>query len=195
MALPSQQYLTEAAYLAFEDDSDFKHEYANGQVVTMTGASWAHNIISVNTSTSLNVQLAQKDCRVTAGDMRVKVLAKESYRYPDVMVICGEPEFVQERQDTISNPTVVIEVLSEGTALMDRNEKLEEYIQIETLQEYVLISQAEAKVERYLRQESGDWLYTQATGLESSIALPSIECTLALTDVYNKVTLEADDKT
>lgn len=192
MAAPHQHYWTEADYLAFEAASDIKHEFANGAIIAMTGASWKHNVICVNTSTTLNVQLATKDCRVTANDLRLKVLSKRSYRYPDVMVICGDPQFVDDRTDTISNPTVIIEVLSEKTALIDRNEKLDEYLQIEAVQEYVLISQAAAKIERYLRQESGDWLYSHATGLDSSLDLPSIDCVLALTDVYKKVTLESD---
>lgn len=191
MALPSQEVWTEAEYLAFEQDSAEKHEFADGKILAMTGASWTHNLICVNTSTTLNVQLANSDCRVTSNDLRLKVNSKHHYRYPDVMVICGAPEFVPKRNDTITNPKVVIEILSESTALIDRNDKLDEYIQIESVQAYVLISQSEAKVERYLRQAtSKDWLYTQVTGLDSILELPSIDCTLTLADIYNKVTLE-----
>ena len=201
MALPPhQEYLTEAQYLAYEDESDLRHEYANGQIIAMTGASWTHNLICVNTSTSLNVQLMNKNCRVTSGDLRLKVSSRRHYRYLDVMVICGEPQFVANRVDTISNPVVVIEVLSESTALTDRNDKLEEYLQVDSVQEYVLISQSEPRIERYLRQTagdtsgeaSGDWLYSHASGLQNSIDLPSIGCTLALADVYNKVDLSAE---
>ncbi len=189
MALPQQQHLTEAEYFALDDSSEFKHEYANGDVIAMTGASWAHNLICVNTATSLNVQLNSSDCRVSANDLRLQVASKRSYRYPDVMVICGEPKFVNERTDTISNPILIVEVLSEGTMLVDRNEKLDEYLQMNSVREYVLIAQTEAKIERYLRQDSGDWLYTQISGVEGVIDLPSIGCKLALAEVYHKVTL------
>ncbi len=151
MPRPSQEFVSEDDYLAFEDASEDKHEYAGGQIIAMTGASWAHNLIGVNTSTRLNLQLADKNCRVTANDLRLNIAAAESYRYPDIMVICGDPDFVDGRVDTVSNPTVIFEVLSEGTALIDRNEKLDEYIQILSLQAYVLIAQTEPKLERYLR--------------------------------------------
>jgi Uma2 family endonuclease len=193
MALPDRKHWTEAEYLAFEQTSDMKHEYVDGKIVAMTGASWNHNLICVNTSTSLNLQLTNRDCRVTSNDMRLKVVSKLSYRYPDVMVVCGAPQFAGGRTDTITNPILIVEVLSETTALIDRNEKLDEYLQIDSLQEYVLISQDEPKIERYLRQPSGDWLYTQVVGLQHSIDLPSIGCKLALSDVYKKVTLTPED--
>lgn len=192
MALPHKPNWTETEYLEFERTSDIRHEYVDGRVIAMTGASLAHNFICVNTSTSLNVQLMQKNCRVASNDLRLKVVSKRSYRYPDIMVICGDPQITDDRPDTITNPILIIEVLSESTALIDRNEKLDEYLQIESVQEYVLISQQVAKVERYLRQASGNWLYTQVSGLDHVLELPSIGCKLALADVYNKVDV-ADD--
>ncbi|MEQ8673653.1 MAG: Uma2 family endonuclease [Aggregatilineales bacterium] len=191
MALPSQDLWTEAEYLAFEQESAEKHEFADGKIIAMTGASWVHNLICVNTSTTLNVQLADTECHVTSNDLRLKVDSKHHYRYPDVMVICGTPEFVLKRNDTITNPVVVIEILSESTALIDRNDKLDEYTRIESVQAYVMISQTEAKIERYLRQaDSADWLYTRVSGLESVLEIPPIHCTLKLSEIYNKVELE-----
>lgn len=190
MAISQPDSWTEAAYLAFEETSDIRHEFTDGVLVAMTGGSWNHNLICVNTSTTLNMQLADTDCRVTSNDMRLKVAARVSYRYPDVMVICGVPQFHTDRVDTITNPTVVIEVLSASTALTDRNDKLGEYLQIPSVREYGLISQHETKIERYLRQPSGNWLYTQVSDPTGSIDLPSLGCTLALADVYRKVTLE-----
>jgi Uma2 family endonuclease len=191
MALPHQDNWTEAEYLAFERESELKHEYAAGTVRAMTGASWSHNVICVNISTSLNVQLAQTDCRVTSGDMRLHIAAAHTYRYPDVMVVCDKPQFVGERVDTIANPLVVIEVLSASTELIDRNTKLDEYLQIPSLQAYLLVAQQTAKVERYLRQASGDWLYTPVIGTSARLALPAVGgdngCTLSLADIYRKV--------
>jgi Uma2 family endonuclease len=191
MVAASQQEpirMTEAEYLAFEQDSDIKHEFVNGDVFAMTGASWRHNVICSNVNIALGGQLANKDCTVVASDMRLKVASRVSYRYPDLMVVCGDPAFVDDRTDTISSPTVVIEVLSASTALVDHNEKLHEYIRLTSLHEYILISQDAAQVERFLRQEADEWLYKQITGIESRLDLRSIGCTLALSDVYNKVT-------
>jgi Uma2 family endonuclease len=194
VAVPQQPMrMTEAEYLAFEENSEIKHEFANGDVYAMTGGSARHSFITVNTSTTLNVQLADKDCRVASPDIRVKVRSAVSYRYPDVTVICGEIIFAEGRQDTILNPTVLLEVLSPSTALMDRNDKLAEYIQIPSLQEFVLISQHEPKIERFLRQESGEWLYKQVIGLEEQIELPSIGSVLELAKVYQKVTFDTEE--
>lgn len=194
MALPDRTPITEADYLALEATSETKHEYANGEILAMTGASWNHNVICMNVGAQLNVQLADRNCTVTSNDLRLNVQSTRSYRYPDVMVICGEPQFVNDRTDTINNPIVVIEVLSEGTEIIDRDAKLHEYLQIDTVQEYLLIAQSEAKIERYLRQQSGDWLYSRVTELSDTLTLPSIDCTLKLADLYNKVTLSNEDE-
>lgn len=197
VALPQQDdshhYMTETEYLEFEDNTDLKHEYANGRIVAMTGGSLRHNIVTSNTSTTLNNQLKDKDCIVPSNDTRVKVDSERvSYRYPDVTVICGEPEFFDDLVDTITNPIVLIEVLSPSTEIDDRNDKLDEYLRLQSLQEYVLISQNQAKIERFLRHESGEWRYTKAQGIETSLHLESIKCDLVLSDIYLKVTFEDD---
>lgn len=184
---PPSQTMTEAAYLAFEEQSETKHEYVAGKVIAMAGAGWNHNIINGNVQTMLNTQLAAKPCVVVSSDMRLKVTsASVSFRYPDTMVICDEPQFVEERVDTIGNPTVIIEVLSPSTALTDLNQKLDEYIQIATLQEYVIISQHETKVAVYRRHAADDWRYTSVTGSDGTLTLTSIGCTLLSKKVYDK---------
>lgn len=140
----------------------------------------------------LALQLLNKDCVGVLTNLRVKVVSTVSYRYPDVMVICGEPQFVDKRVDTISNPILIIEVLSPGTALIDRNEKLREYRQLNTVQEYLLVTQNEARIEKFLRRDADTWLYKETIGLENSLDLPSIACVLALADVYNKLTLDSE---
>lgn len=148
-------YMTEQVYLTFEENSDTKHEFVNGRVYAMTGASWTHNVICLNVGTTLNTQIKNKGCTAVVGDVRLKVESKVSHRYPDVMVVCGEPEFVDNHVDMISNPTLVIEVLSPSTALIDLNDKLHEYLKLPSLKEYVIIAQHEARIERYLLHESG----------------------------------------
>ena len=140
--------------------------------------------------TQLNIQLAERDCIVTSPDARVHIATKGAYRYPDVTVVCGELALLPGRNDTIINPIVLVEVLSPGTALQDHNEKLDEYVQIETLQVYLLVAQARAHVQRYLRQESGSWLYDIATDMDVEIALPPIDCALALSKIYQKVNFD-----
>lgn len=120
-------------------------------------------------------------------------MSNVNHRYPDGMVLCDEPQFYQDRNDTIVNPTLIIEVLSPSTALIDRNEKFQEYIRIPSVQEYVLISQNQARIEKFIRQDNEKWLYEQVYGLDSAIYLPSIACTLSLSFVYNKITFDKVD--
>jgi Uma2 family endonuclease len=187
--------MTEAEYLAFEEQSEIKHEFVNGEVFAMTGASTNHNLICSNTIVTLGSQLADKDCFVLTSDTRVKVQSKRSYRYPDITIICGQIQHFNNRVDTVINPTVLIEVLSPSTAVVDLNQKFDEYTQIASLQEYVIIAQDETKIRRFLRQDSGDWLLTQAIGLDTSLELPSLGCRIALADIYRKVTFDLPDDT
>ncbi len=182
----AQTHLTPEEYLAFERKATTKHEYLNGQIVAMSGASFAHNFITVNIATSLNVQLMEGECRVATSDMRVKVTEIDSYFYPDVVVVCGEPRAEDDTFDTLLNPTLIVEVLSPSTEGYDRGEKFEHYQQIVSLKDYILISQDEARVEHYYRQES-EWLQTEFQGLGDVLSLFSIGCELRLSDIYRRV--------
>ena len=179
-------HLTPEEYLAFERKATTKHEYLNGQIVAMSGASFAHNFITVNIATHLNIQLMNGECRVATSDMRVKVPQTDSYFYPDVVVVCGEPRAEDDTFDTLLNPTVVVEVLSPSTEVYDKGEKFEHYQQIASLKEYVLISQDKIRVEHYRRQET-EWLQTEFQGLEDVLSLLSIGCELRLQDIYRRV--------
>jgi Uma2 family endonuclease len=189
---PDSVPMTEAEYLDFEAQSEVKHEFSGSEAYAMTGASWNHNVICQNTSSALANQLADRECTVVSNDLRLSIRAKKAYRYPDVIVVCGEPQFAGNRVDTITNPVVIVEVLSPATALIDRNDKLDEYIQIPSLQAYLLIAQHELKVERYLRHKSGNWLYSVASGRDASLDLPFIGCTLPLAAVYKKLNFDSD---
>ena len=182
----SQTYLTPKEYLAFERKATTKHEYLNGQIVAMSGASFAHNFITVNIATHLNIQLMNGECRVATSDMRVKVTEIDSYFYPDVVVVCGEPRAEDDTFDTLLNPTLIVEVLSPSTEGYDRGEKFEHYQQIVSLKDYILISQDEVRVEHYCRQES-EWLQSEFQGLEDVLSLFSIGCELRLSDIYRRV--------
>ncbi len=195
MFAPSGEFMrmTEAEYLAFERASDIRHEYLDGHVYAMTGASRAHNLISTYTAASLINQLRGRPCEVYASDMRVRVSATGLYTYPDVTVVCGNPQFADSALDTLLNPVLVIEVLSPSTESYDRGKKFQHYRQLESLREYVLISQDSPRVERFLRQDDGTWLLTDAAGLDASLELASVACTLALAEVYEKVTFESEE--
>ena len=179
-------HLTPEEYLAFERKATTKHEYLNGQIVAMSGASFAHNFLTMNTANQLYNQLIGGECQVATSDMRVKVTQIDSYFYPDVVVVCGEPRAEDDTFDTLLNPTVVVEVLSPSTETYDRGEKFEHYQQIASLKEYVLIFQDKIRVEHYRRQET-EWLQTEFQGLEDVLYLLSIGCELRLQDIYRRV--------
>jgi Uma2 family endonuclease len=186
---PKTKYTPEE-YLVIDRQSDFKNEYLNGEIFAMTGASRKHNLITINVATSLNSQLKGRQCEVYANDMRVKVSSSGLYTYPDV-VVCGSPEFEDIEIDTLINPALIIEVLSKSTEGYDRGDKFGHYRKLESLLEYVLISQDKHHLEHYIRQSDNQWLLSEAGDLQARIDLPSIDCKLGLADIYDKVEIES----
>jgi len=189
MALPKQVW-TEAEYLAFERTSDTRHEYHQGEIFEMVGASLNHNRIVMNTAGSLFAQLLQRPCEIFSNDMRLKIPTTRLYTYPDIVAVCGEPQLADDEMDILLNPVLIIEVLSPSTETYDRGKKFQDYRTISTLQEYLLIAQDAHRVERFLRQSNGEWLLTDAIGLDATLDLPSIGCSLALADIYQKIVFE-----
>jgi Uma2 family endonuclease len=179
--------MTPEEYLALERKAEVKSEYFAGEVFAMAGAGEAHNLMVTNVIVALGTQLRKRPCKVHPSDMRVLVSQTGLYTYPDAVVVCGEPRFLDDKRDTLLTPTLIVEVLSDSTEAYDRGQKFEHYRQIESLQEYVLVSQAAPKVERFLRQEAGTWLFSEATGLDATAELASIQCRLPLAEVYDKV--------
>jgi Uma2 family endonuclease len=181
-------YLSPEEYLALERKAEGKSEYVEGVMYAMAGGSERHNLIAANVIIAIGVQLRNRPCRVYPSDLKVRVPNSKRFFYPDVSVVCGESRFADDERDVILNPVLVVEVLSESTAAYDRGKKFLSYQQIESLQEYLLISQDEEIVEHYVRQGNDTWLYTKAIGLEETFTLPSIECQLMLRDIYDKAT-------
>ncbi len=192
MVANAQKKWTVEEYLAFERGSEEKHEYYAGEIFAMSGASREHNLIVTNTIVTLGSQLGSNPCEVYPSDMRVKVNAIK-YTYPDVSVVCGEPRFVDGEFDTLLNPTVIIEVLSDSTEDYDRGTKFKHYMGIDSLQVYVLIAQNEVRIDHCTRQSDGDWRISVSNTLEAAIQLSSINCPILLADVYRKVTFASDD--
>lgn len=180
-------YLTPEDYLALERQAEIKSEYLDGEMFAMTGGTRRHSLAIGNLVRELSLQLKNRPCEVFPTDLRVHIPATGLYTYPDVIVVCGEPRFQDEHQDTLLNPTVIIEVLSPTTEAYDRGKKFEHYRSIGSLAEYLLVSQSEPHVEQYLRQDDNRWLFTETAGLEATLALPSIQCVLVLAEIYEKI--------
>ena len=181
---------TPEEYLTIDRQSEHKHEYFDGEIFAMTGASRKHNLISVNVAATLNNQLADRECEVYASDMRVKVNPMGLYTYPDVVVVCGLPQFEDKEIDTLLNPIVIIEVLSKTTEGYGRGDKFEHYRSVASLSEVVLIAQDKHHVEYYRRQEGSQWMLTETNSLQDKIILASINCELPLSQIYRKVSID-----
>ena len=173
-------------YLEIERKAEYKSEYFNGEMFALAGAKENHNLIVLNTGSELRSQLKGRPCKVYPGDMRVRAYETGLYTYPEVVIVCVDPSFEDKERDTLLNPVVIIEVLSESTEAYDRGRKFEHYRQIPSLQEYVLISQDRYKIEKFTRHK--EWTLSEEGELEKSIDLPSIRCSLKLAEVYDKVT-------
>lgn len=185
-AIPKTK-LTPEEYLEFERNSEEKHEYSNGEVLVMSGANRNHCLIGGNLGGLLWQHFKGKDLIACLSKMRVFIPATGLYTYPDLVVGCGEPQFKDDVFDTLLNPILLIEVLSDSTEGYDRGKKFQHYRSIESLQEYVLVAQDEAGIEKYVKTGDGFWLLSEAVGLESEIEFSSIECRIALREVYDKV--------
>ena len=187
----AQTYLTPEEYIALErkaipDADTVRSEYVNGEIIAMSGASFAHNLITMNISVSLHAHLGSSECVVLANEMRVSSPLTSSYFYPDVVVVWGEPRFEDDVFDILLNPTVIIEVLSPSTEAYDRGDKFAHYRQLHSLQEYILVSQDKVHVEHYVRQ-TAQWVLTDFQKLEQHLPLTSIQCELPLQEIYENV--------
>ena len=193
MATPAAQtHLTPEEYIALErkalpDSEIIRHEYLNGELIAMYGANRAHNLITGNISAALHIRLRGRGCESYASNMRMGTPLTASYFYPDVVVVCDEPRFEDDVFDTLLNPIILVEVLSPSTEAYDRGEKFAHYRQLTSLQEYVLVSQDQIRVEHYRRQER-QWIFTDFQKREEILPLISIQCELPVQEIYELVT-------
>lgn len=177
---------TPRAYLVRERRAAYRSEYFDGEVTAMAGASERHAAIAQNVASHLYFRVPD-GCRVYQSDLKVQVELGSGYAYPDVMVLCGEPRFIDRMRDVVTNPTLVFEVLSKGTERHDRSTKARAYRQVESLAAYVLVSQQEPRVEVYARAEDGEWPCTVYQRLDQAVALPGLDCTLTLAEIYRNL--------
>lgn len=188
MGIPVEKYITIAEYLEMEAASDIKHEYYQGEIFAMAGTTIEHNKVIVNTLLSLGGQLKGKPCQPFVTDLRVSVQSNTLYTYPDITVICGEIEKTSDTFDTVTNPTVIIEVLSDSTKDYDRGSKFTLYREIPHLKEYLLIdATSKVSVEHFSKNIDGLWVLKEYKDMDSSVFIPAIDVTLLMADIYNGV--------
>jgi Uma2 family endonuclease len=197
----SRTRFTVEEYLALERSALERHEYLDGAIVAMAGESLPHGIISTNLTGMLAVQLKGMRCFAVTKDTKVRsglglVSARNvsgMFSYPDILVVCGEPKFFDENSDVIVNPTAIMEVLSKSTESFDRGEKFQRYRAWNpTLTDYVLVAQKKPLVEHFQRRADGVWDMREAVGLDASMIVSSISCTLKLADIYDRISFPAD---
>lgn len=188
MVMLPKHYWTEAEYLAFERSSLTKHEYFDGEIYDMVGGSARHSQIAANAIVAFSTLLRGRPCRVYTSDLGVKLA--RAHVYPDVTVVCGAPRFLDDKEDRLLNPTLILEVLSPSTEAHDRGKKLERYQALESLQACLLAAQDEPQLELYTRHAEG-WLYTRHIGLEAVAEIPLLGIGLALAALYSDVTFPA----
>ena len=183
-----KKYFSAGEYLEFERKAVDKHEYFDGEIFAMAGSTFEHAVIVTNISTSLNFQLKKRRCTTSSADLRVHVPATGLYTYPDVITVCSEPQFLADTYlDTLLNPDLIVEVLSTSTADYDMGAKFESYRTIDSLREYVLVWQDKKRVARYTKRDDGSWILHDFIGDDVKIDLISVECTLTMDDIYDKV--------
>lgn len=183
---------TPQQYLALEEKAEYRSEYWNGEIVAMSGATIDHQQIVSNLTEFLGAKIRGR-CRVFPSEMKVWVKKRGKFFYPDLTIICDQPDFYNNRRDTIINPKLLIEVLSKSTASFDRAEKFLSYQTFESLEEYVLISQEKALIEQFIKREDGNWIYKATIGMESAVTFPSVGATLLLSEIYDLVEFETEE--
>jgi Uma2 family endonuclease len=183
-------------YLRIADDSEQKLEYVDGEIVAMAGGTYNHSLIIANFVGELRNRLKGKPCRVLESNLRIGIPGDTRYMYPDIPVICGKPEFDprDKKQLSVFNPRLVVEVLSPDSERSDRGEKFTRYRELESLQEYVLVSQVRPQVETYFRQSDGTWLFSPYAGIETTVRLRSLEIELPMAEIYAGVEFPPEEE-
>jgi Uma2 family endonuclease len=191
MATSPQPFLTPEQYLEIDRAAETRSEYYNGRMYAMSGGSFRHVLIISNFASRLHTALQGRDCATLSSDMRT--IAGDIYAYPDIVIVCGEPQFAHGRTDVLTNPSVLIEVLSPSTERYDRGFKSAQFRRAATLQEYAMVSQIEPRVEVFRRGEGGIWVLTEYVGLDAVCRFDSLDCTVPLAEIYRRVQFDAEE--
>lgn len=189
LKVKKSKFYSPEEYLALEEKAEFRSEFDDGAIVAMAGGTANHVRITNNIDRSIAGKL-DKSCESMTNDMKVQIENYRKFYYPDVLVICGKPEFYEKRKDTIVNPILIFEVLSDTTEAKDRGEKMLAYRTLESLREYVLVSQDKAVVEQYIKNADGDWIHKATIGLKSIVKFESINVEVEIEELYARVEFE-----
>lgn len=184
MSQPAIKYITEAEYLSFEREAEDRHEYYKGEIFLMSGASFKHNVIEDNLRGELHAFLKGKKCRSFGSNLRVHVPKNTLYTYPDILIVCDDPKFVDGEFDTLLNPAVLIEILSPSTGNYDRGAKFDLYREMETLKEYILIDSAVTHVISYTKNEDLTWTLREYKNPDDNFFISSINFKCLLSEIY-----------
>jgi len=190
MSAVATHTISVAEYLAWERAGTTKHEYYAGTIIALAGSSEAHNLITTNLITTLNTHVANRPCKVYPSDMRLRIPHTKTYTYPDITVVCGPSEFDDAEFDTLLNPLVLIEILSPATERNDRGRKFHQYQTIPTVREYILVEQDEHRVDQYIKQDDGSWIFRAHIAPTSTCLIESLDCAIPLHVMYHKVDLD-----
>jgi Uma2 family endonuclease len=191
-ANPERRYTLEE-YFELERSSNERFEYWKGEVFSMSGGSRAHDRILVNVIVHLSAKMDSRECRVFSSDMRIKVPTAPPYRYADISALCGEAEFEEiGGVDALTNPALIVEILSPSTEAYDRGNKFTHYKSIPTLREYLLVAQNGPHVTQLVKRDDGTWVYNEFTDLTSTMKLASLDCDLPLSEIYGGVSFDAE---
>jgi Uma2 family endonuclease len=186
MGVKKTNYSSISQYLEVEYDSSIKHEYEGGKILAMTGGSINHGILCGNAYNELRSGLkkGQGNCNALGSEIRIHIKAADSIVYPDAMVICGKIEASSEDADAVTNPIIIVEVLSKSTESYDRGDKFYKYRQLDTLKEYILVAQDKPVVETFYKRESNVWEIARFIGLDTMIELKSLDITISMKELY-----------
>jgi Uma2 family endonuclease len=189
-----KQYTTPEEYLALEEAAESKSEYRDGEIVPMTGGTINHNRIILSFCIYLGLALRGTSYEVFTGDVRLWIPRYRIYTYPDVMVIQGEPVYHENRKDTITNPQLIVEVLSKSTKNYDHVDKFEFYRSIPEFREYIMIDQYRYKVEQFAKTFESQWFLTEYDSADAVLALSSLDFQITLRDIYERVNFEESEE-
>ena len=184
-SLPKHRYSAEE-YLAIDNEADYKSEYVAGEIFAMGGATPKHVLIAGNTAREFGNRLRDTNCQVYSADLRIQADLDNVYYYPDVVVVCGRPEYRDSRRNTVTNPLVIVEVLSPTTRNYDRGDKFAHYRRLDSLREYILIDQEACHVEHFVRKE-GIWEFSESDDCQGNLVIPTLDIAIALKEIYAKL--------
>ncbi|HXR76984.1 MAG TPA: Uma2 family endonuclease [Bryobacteraceae bacterium] len=191
MSVARSTFLTPEEYLEHERKAEYKSEYLRGEVFAMAGASPLHALIITNLVREFSQALRSRNCNVYSSDLRVRVRPTGLFTYPDVVVVCGAAEFADDQDDTLTNPTLIVEVLSESTQNYDRGQKFQHYRTLPSLREYLTVGQDAVHIEQWTRQPDGRWLLTESSDPAAELVFDSIGVRIGIATLYEKVELPA----